>query len=100
MARRDEFGREHLQFSVVLATGTNNIAHGISDTYAEIDDYSAFVINTDGLIIKDNNPYNTANSDMVVKVNATNFTTDISGVSGSKLVGQTLHVYVIKRPNT
>jgi hypothetical protein len=98
MARRDEFGRVHLQFSVVLASGINNIAHGISDIYEDIDDYSAFVVGGDGKIIKDNNPYNIADSEMLVRLDATNFVIDVD-VSASNIIGETLRVYVIKRPN-
>lgn len=98
MARRDEFGRVHLQFSTVLTSGINNIAHGLSDIYAEIDDYSAFVIGADGKIIKDNNPYNIANSEMLVQLDATNFVIEVDA-GARNIIGETLKIYVIKRPN-
>jgi hypothetical protein len=99
MARRDEFGRVHLQFSTVLASGINNIAHGLSDIYAEIDDYSAFVVGADGKIIKDNNPYSINGSWMIVSVDATNFVIDVH-VKSFNIIGETLKIYLIKRPNT
>jgi hypothetical protein len=99
MARRDEFGREHVQFSAVVSDGTTtNIAHGLTAPHDEIDEFSAFIVGVDNNVIMSSNPYNVAGSDMHVRVSNTNFEIVIPATQ-TNIDGQTVKIYLIKRPN-